>query len=164
MRAVVADAGPLHYLVLVEAIELLPQLYGKVLVPDVVCAELQNPGTPASVRTWLATKPAWLEVRPMPPVAPRPFPQLDPGERAVITLAQAVGAALVLMDDRAGIAAARAQGLEATGTLGVLELAAMSGLIDLPSAVARLKTTNFRYRPQLLDALLARDRQRRSES
>jgi len=100
----------------------------------------------------------------MPPVAPRPFPELDRGERAVIALAQAVGAALVLMDDRAGIAAARAQGLEATGTLGVLELAATSGLIDLPSAVARLKTTNFRYRPQLLDALLARDRQRRSES
>ena len=62
MRIVVADTGPLHYLVLIEAIELLPRLYGKVLVPEVVCAELAHPRTPAPVRTWLATNPIWLEV------------------------------------------------------------------------------------------------------
>jgi predicted nucleic acid-binding protein len=54
------------------------------------------------------------------------------------------------------VAAARSQGLEATGTLGVLERAAARGLIDLPMAVARLKATNFRYRPGLLDELMAR--------
>lgn len=98
----------------------------------------------------------------MPPVADLPFPKLDEGERAAIALAHAVGAALVLMDDRTGVAAARAQGLEVTGTLGVLELAAISGLIELPSALTRLKSTNFRYRPRLLEALLGRHRERRS--
>jgi hypothetical protein len=39
--------------------------------------------------------------------------------------------------------------------LGILDLAVQRGLIDLASAVARLKATNFRYRPEILDALLA---------
>jgi predicted nucleic acid-binding protein len=43
-----------------------------------------------------------------------------------------------------------------TGTLGVLDLAARRGLIDLAEAFARLKATSFHYRQGLLDALLAR--------
>ena len=160
MRLVIADTGPLHYLVLIDAIMLLPQLYGAVLVPEIVCEELRHPRTPAPVRAWLATNPAWLEPQPTSPLAALPFPNLGDGERAAIALAQAAHAALVLMDDREGIAMVRAQGLQATGTLGVLELAAMSGLIDLPPALARLKATNFRYRPELLEALLARHRER----
>lgn len=158
MRVVVADAGPLHYLVLIEAVEVLPVLFGRVLVPGIVCAELDRPRTPAAVRAWLARHPAWLDPRPTPSVATLPLPELGDGERAAIALAQAVGAALVLMDDRAGVAAARTHGVTATGTLGVLERAAARGLVDLPAALARLKGTNFRYRAALLDALLARHR------
>jgi predicted nucleic acid-binding protein len=157
VSVVVADTSPLHYLVLIEAIALLPQLFGKMLVPEIVCEELERPRTPAPVRAWLGTNPAWLERRATPPVATLPLPKLGDGERAAIALAVAVGAALVLIDDRAGVAAARVQGLQATGTLGVLELAAIGGLIDLPTALTRLKATNFRYQPRLLEALLARD-------
>lgn len=164
MRIVVADTGPLHYLVLIEAIELLPRLYGRVLVPEVVCTELAHLRTPAPVRTWLATNPVWLKSRVTPPVAALPFPWLGDGERAAIALAQSIGAALVLIDDRAGAVAARSQGLAATGTLGVLELGAMSGLVDMPSAVTRLKATNFRYRPELLEMLLTRHRDRGNRS
>jgi hypothetical protein len=39
----------------------------------------------------------------------------------------------------------------------VLFRAADRGLIDLPSAIVRLKATNFRVRPEILDKLL-RDR------
>jgi predicted nucleic acid-binding protein len=59
------------------------------------------------------------------------------------------------MDDRQGVAAASAVGLRVIGTIGVLDRAALRGLIDLPAVVARLRETNFRYRPELLDALLA---------
>jgi predicted nucleic acid-binding protein len=62
---------------------------------------------------------------------------------------------LLLIDDRAGDMAARARGLETTGTIGVLLRAAQSGFVDLPTAFTRLAATNFRYRPELLDALLA---------
>jgi predicted nucleic acid-binding protein len=59
------------------------------------------------------------------------------------------------MDDRLGVAAALAAGLQVIGTVGVLDRAARRGLIDLPASVARLRDTNFRCRPEILDALLA---------
>lgn len=156
MRLVIADAGPLHYLVLIAEIELLPQMFGKVLIPEIVRTELTRPRTPAAVREWLLSDPNWLEQRANPPDRVLPPSKLGKGERAAITLAKAVGAALILIDDRAGVATARAQDLEATGTLGVLALAAKRRLVDLPAVLARLKATNFRCRAELLETLLAR--------
>jgi predicted nucleic acid-binding protein len=72
-----------------------------------------------------------------------------------IALADAIDADLILMDDRDGVTFARAQGFAVTGTLGVLDLAAQRGLIDLVQAFTRLKATTFHYRQGLLDALLA---------
>jgi predicted nucleic acid-binding protein len=153
--AIVADTGPLRYLVLTDAIDILPRLFGRVLIPEIVSAELSRPSTPLPVREWLTAAPAWLERRANPPVLGMLPPQLGAGERAAIGLAQAIGDALLLIDDRAGIEAARALGVQATGTLGILTQAARSDMVDLPTAFERLKATNFRYRPALLDALLA---------
>jgi predicted nucleic acid-binding protein len=61
---VVADASPIHYLVLIEQIELLGALYREVLVPDTVARELQHPRTPARVVDWIACPPGWLRVEP----------------------------------------------------------------------------------------------------
>ena len=83
------------------------------------------------------------------------MPKLDAGEQAAIALAVQLKATLLLIDDRAGVRAALAQGLEVVGTLGILDRAARIGLVDLAACLTRLKATNFRYRPQLLDALLA---------
>ncbi len=58
------------------------------------------------------------------------------------------------MDDRKGVVVARSKGFAVIGTLGVLNLAARRGLIDLADSFARLKRTNFRYRQEILDALL----------
>jgi predicted nucleic acid-binding protein len=154
MRSVVADAGPPHYLVLIEAVEVLPRLFGRVLIPDIVAAELSQAATPPAVRAWMQSAPPWLEHHQMSP----PFDvstQRGAGERAAIELAQSVGAQLLLIDDRAGDLAARARGLETTGTVGVLLRAAQLDLVDLATAFTRLRSTNFRYRPELLDALLA---------
>jgi len=46
-------------------------------------------------------------------------------------------------------------------TRGILDRAARRELIDLAEALARLKATNFRYQPKLLDALLARHGKRK---
>lgn len=159
MRVVVADTGPLQYLVLIDAIEVLPRLFGAVLLPATVQVELSHPRTPAPVRTWLAAHPAWLEPRPTPPEASLPLPQLGRGERAAIALAQTAQADLILMDDRAGVAAARSLGFRVMGTLGVLDLAARHRLVDFAIAVTRLKATSFRYRQEMLDALLTQHRQ-----
>ena len=83
---------------------------------------------------------------------------LDAGERAAIALAMTMQPAPILIDDRAGVAAARTRGLEVIGTLGLLERAARFGLIDLRNALATLQATNFHARPVLYERLLARDR------
>jgi predicted nucleic acid-binding protein len=161
MRRVVADTGPLNYLVLTGDIELLPKLFGRILTPPAVRDELIDRDAPAEVRTWIAQAPDWLEVRPSPDIRRDDLvtSRLDRGERAAIALALTVNADLVLMDDQEGVGVARREGLVVTGTLGVLDLAARRGIIDLAEAFARLKATSFYYRQGLLDALLAQHRE-----
>jgi predicted nucleic acid-binding protein len=54
---VVADASPLHYLALIGQIDVLPILYGQVLIPPAVVVELSNPHTPPVVRQWAESLP-----------------------------------------------------------------------------------------------------------
>jgi predicted nucleic acid-binding protein len=152
----VADAGPLHYRVLVDAIGLLSRLFTAVLVPEIVRDEISHAGTPPLVRDWIADPPPWLQIVPTPSLETLPFPNLDIGERAALALAMSQQADVILMDDRRGVAAARAHGLVSIGTLGLLDQAAVRGLINFAAVAARLTTTNFRYPPELLDVLLAR--------
>jgi predicted nucleic acid-binding protein len=154
---VVADTGPLHYLVLIGHADVLPQLFGAVAVPTTVAGELRHPKAPDAVCAWGASPPSWLTVHD-DPTAPASLRRVDPGERAAIALAQALGAGLLLVDDRAGAAAGRAAGLRVTGTIGVLIEAAERGLLDLAAAFAALRTTNFRYPTDLLDDLLEEHR------
>lgn len=160
MRTAVADTSPLNYLVLISAINVLPHLFGAVIVPGAVKAELLHARTPAAVRRWAAASPPWLRVEHAPPPAGTGLDHLDAGERAVIALALSLHPDFVLIDERAGVAAARAQGLEVLGTLGLLDRAARAGLIDLSGAVAALRATNFHARQSLFDALLAHHQKR----
>jgi predicted nucleic acid-binding protein len=165
MRLVVADTGPLNYLVLIDAVDLLPRLFRHVLVPEAVCSELAHLDAPPAVRAFIAQRPDWLEMR-----ADRDARDtntilheddqliLDEGERAAIILAISIDADLILMDDRTGVAVARRHGLGVIGTLGVLDVAARRGFIDFTTAVQRLKRTNFRYPPEIIDSLLAQHR------
>ncbi|MCI0561516.1 MAG: hypothetical protein MN733_23760 [Nitrososphaera sp.] len=63
MSLVVADASPLNYLVQCEAIQVLPQLYGQVVIPQAVFDELSRPCALESVRQWLESRPSWTVVR-----------------------------------------------------------------------------------------------------
>jgi predicted nucleic acid-binding protein len=103
----------------------------------------------------MSSPPPWLSVvGPSADVTAMPA-ALDDGERATIALATAIQADLLLMDDRAGVAAARSLGFAVTGTLGILDRAARRGLLDLAAAFVALKATNFHSRQDLLDILLA---------
>jgi predicted nucleic acid-binding protein len=66
MRLVVADTGPINYLVLIGAIEVLPKLFEQILVPAAVCNELSHADAPPPVRAFISRMPAWLEIRPNP--------------------------------------------------------------------------------------------------
>lgn len=98
--------------------------------------------------------PYWLKVLPAEDVGDTGLGALDRGERSALGLALSLKADLILIDDRKGAAFALNRGFEVTGTLGVLDLAAERGLVNLADALDRLRRTNFRYRQELFDALL----------
>src|SRR5262249_25849815 len=154
---VVADASPLHYLVLIDQIAVLPPLYDQVMIPSVVCEELQRPRTPEVVRLWMAHPPPWLDIRPSQAEDDPGLWRLGVGERQAILLAQAIGGDVVLIDERHGRREARSRGLRTLGTLGILDAAATRGLLDLPAALTRLQATNFRVTREMVQVLLARD-------
>ncbi len=158
---VVADTGPIHYLVLIGEIELLPCLFGRVVIPMAVRAELDRPATPPAVRTWIGAPPPWFSVQSEASPIDATLPAgLDDGERAAIALVLANRAALLLMDDRAGVAAARAAGIRVTGTLGILDRAARGGLVNLSAAFAALRATSFHATTTLMEAILRDHRAR----
>lgn len=154
---VVSNTSPLNYLVLIELQQLLPAIFNRVLVPEAVLRELRSPAAPAQLGEWLDTKPDWLESRVAADI-PGELRELGPGERGAIVLAESVDDGLVLLDERKARGIARQRGLAVTGTLGVLDLAAARGLVDLADAFERLARTNFRGSPRLLRSLLPKKR------
>src|SRR5437660_5537548 len=116
MRVVVADATPLHYLILIDAVHVLPRIFEKIHIPIDVRDELRCEATPSAVRTWMQQPPQWLEILAAPAVASEDssLQGLDAGERAAIVLAESIRADLPLIDDRAGAILAQRRGLAVT--------------------------------------------------
>ncbi len=154
MRLVVADTGPINYLILIGHVDLLPALFEIVILPIAVATELKAKKAPPSVREWIASPPAWLDIRNDTPAFDPALERLDPGEKAAIALAGILQADLLLMDERDGVKVARKKGLRVTGTLGVLDIAAGRGLINFAEAAQRLDRTTFHRPEAVLQALL----------
>lgn len=155
---VIADSGPLRYLVVIEQIHLLPLLYGSIVIPSSVVNELTHTATPQLVRAWMDDLPEWVAVK--SPQNPMTISSsiLGTGEREAIALAQELSADVLLADDETARSEAERRGIPVQGTLGVLDLAAEHGfLADLPGAIQKLGSTNFRASKKLLDFFLERD-------
>jgi predicted nucleic acid-binding protein len=154
VQLVIADTSPVNYLIQIGHIGILPVLFERVIIPSVVRDELT--AARPLVRQWIAAPPPWLDVQATGDFhRDTSLEDLDAGEEDAIILAIQLHADLLLMDDREAVVAARRKGLTITGTLGVLALAARHGLLNLADAFDRIKRTNFRYRQDIMDALLA---------
>ena len=154
---VVADSGPLHYLILLGHADLLHRFYREVVVPDAVAAELSTASAPLVVREWMSRTPSWLSVVPVESDTVQAVTDdLDLGERAAIALAGTMHADLLLIDEAAGRAEAKRRNLRVTGTLGVLRAAAEGGLFDVPDLIVRLKATGFYADDALLTIVFGR--------
>lgn len=157
MTIVVSDTSPICYLLLIDQIDLLPQLYGQVTIPQTVCDELQANQSPAVVQNWLVRPPEWLTIITIT-VSPDPILEpLDPGEREAILLAEQLAADLVILDDKAARQIASARGLNMIGLLGILKDAARAGLIDLATTFELLRSAGFWVAPSLLQRLLTEE-------
>jgi len=149
---VVADSSPLIVLIQIGQIDILPAIFREVVIPPEVSGELSHSKRPQAVREFIASRPTWLVER--APVAIERIPNLHAGELAAISLARELNADLLLIDEVRGRNAAAERHIPFTGTIGVLELAADRGMVDLQDAFARVKKTDFWVSPELLDERL----------
>lgn len=149
---IVSDTSPINYLVQIGEIELLPRLFGKVLIPGAVVRELTHPRAPEIVKGFVANPPAWFKVHEID--APSNLDSgVHIGEAEAVALAKALGAA-VLMDDLKGKRYAASQGVTAFGTIVVLERAAMAGWLDFEETLDKLVATNFHLSSERLASIL----------
>jgi predicted nucleic acid-binding protein len=152
----VADTSPLCYLILIEEVDLLRKPFTQVVVPSAVITELLHEDAPEAVRGWAANLPSWLSVQENPIRKTAGLEKLQVGEQAAILLAESITAELILLDEKSARRIAAQRGMRITGTLGVLGEAAVRGMVDLPSAIDRLRRTNFRCSAALMKATLDR--------
>ena len=159
LSVVLADASPLIGLSLIDHLHLLPSLFGTVWVSPRVLEEVLtgkfDKGEP-EIRAALAA--GWLQVCQATP-ANVPLMGLDPGETQAIlqacTLLQQGQSPLLLMDERAGRAAAAELGLRCVGTAAVIAMAKQKGLIPSAAKVLeQLFQTDFRLSKTVIRAIL----------
>lgn len=121
---VVCDTSPICYLILIRQIDVLPQLFGQVLIPAAVRDELLAEGSFPEIRAWIVEPPDWLKIQDLS-TGPLALPvKLGPSEQEAISLAHELEANLIVLDDLDARQVALEYGLTVTGLLGVLYRAA----------------------------------------
>ncbi len=144
----------MNYLVQLEAVDLLPALFGRVLVPRAVIDELTHKNSRPVLRAWSVAPPAWLEVVDHIDSDPLLADLLGAGERDAISLASQMHADLVLIDEAAGRRVAMARNLAVAGTVAVLLRGSLRHSIDFAASLKRLRARGFRMTDKLeADAL-----------
>lgn len=147
MMSIVSNASPLINLARIGQLNLLSQLYGKLLIPEAVWHEvvIEGAGQPGADEVKTAS---WIEKRLVTNkqlvLALRQ--ELDAGEAEAIALALEIRAEMLLMDERLGRETARHLGLRYTGLIGVLVEAKHKEIIDAiePYLVALRTIAGFR--------------------
>jgi predicted nucleic acid-binding protein len=159
---VVADTSPLNYLIRSGYVWILPELFGKVVVPKAVLTEMQHPRAPSEVQAFSSSPPAWLECVEVGHVEDGLDPSLGDGEREAISLALQTHADALLIDDLAGRKEARSRKIAARGTLAILLQASLRGHIHFPTAFDQLQQLGFRASRALREELFEVYRQGQS--
>lgn len=149
---VVSDTSPLTYLHQIGRLSILKTLYGEIIIPPAVEAELRAAPQFHEDLDWTV-----LRV-----VAPNSterlnelLVELDRGESEAIVVALELRADLLLIDESSGREASRRMGIPITGLLGVLLEAKGQGLVA--SVTDDIKTlvdsTTFRIQPEVRDEI-----------
>jgi uncharacterized protein len=155
---VVSDTSPVRCLSHVGQLDVLPALFGEVLVPPAVVQELANPrGRFAPLDVGMMPQ---LRVR-RPADAGRVAQfaadaMLHPGESEALALAIEVGAAAVLIDEAVGRAAALRAGLTPIGVAGVLLRAKQNSLLPAVGPILDQIVSELRFfvAPELREYVL----------
>lgn len=154
---VVSDTSPIINLAMISRLDLLPALFGKVVIPQQVFEEItvQGHGMPGADDVRSAD---WVEVRTSLNISlvQALRLQVDSGEAEAIVLAMELKSDLLLIDERIGRQVAKSFELPIMGLLGVLKLAKERGLILTmkPILDQLIQQAGFRIAPELYQAVL----------
>jgi len=155
---VISDTAPLNYLILIGCIDVIPCLFGKLLVPPSVISEMRHPKTPAAVSAWAESLPTWAEIK----AAQNDLGlRIGRGENEAISLALELTDAALLVDDRKARNEAELRGIFTVGTIAILDHADEAGLLDFEQAISRLLATNFHVEETLLEPVRSKVRARK---
>lgn len=154
---VVSNTSPIINLAVVGQLDLLHQLYGKVIVPRavhdefVIVAKEQPIAIDIESFDWIETR----KVTNQTAVASLQL-ELDEGEAEAIALALELNADLLLLDERKGRLVAARLGLKFIGLLGVLIEAKHKGLVVSikPILDDLIKKAGFWISPELYEHVL----------
>ena len=148
MKTLIADSACLIGLSRIGRLDVLHQLFGKIIIPEAVFHEvvILGKGRPGSDEVRNAK---WIETRSVEnQLAVRIFRlHLGAGESEAMALAFECGADFVILDDKkAREIAANVSLTVIIGTVALLNKASEKGIIgDLQSALEDLRTAGFRF-------------------
>lgn len=151
---VVSDSSPIINLAAISHLDLLPQLFGQVIIPPAVFHEIvvSGAGLPGAKEVQSAD---WIQVQPCADLKLLEIiaatKDIHLGEAEAICLAIELRADAVLLDEAIGRNLARAHHLSFIGILGILLKAKHKGLIkEVKSLMIRLQSEAGFYIHQIL--------------
>jgi len=133
--AAVSNSSPLIYLAALGDLELLPQLFGRIAIPEAVHREVVVAGSGQSGAEAVArAQHDWLTVESIKDRRRAETlmnsPGLDVGEAEAIILAQELSHSTIILDDQSAVTLARSFGLSVVRTAALYVAAKKEGLIQ----------------------------------
>ncbi|MBO9612193.1 MAG: DUF3368 domain-containing protein [Dyadobacter sp.] len=151
---VVSDTSVISGLVQSGHLDVLQNLYERIIIPNQVYLELQDLNVAFQQKLALD----WIEIREVSSTSllNELTELLDPGEAEAIVLATELRADLVLIDERKGRAIATQMGLSVIGTLGALVEAKEKNYINSVKPVIDILVNQcgFWIKPSLVERVL----------
>jgi hypothetical protein len=146
---VIVNTSPLQYLHQVGQLDLFPKLFGRIIIPEAVVAELAA-GRRLGVSLPEPEALEWVDLRsPASPVGGLLSWDLGAGESAVLTLALENPGSWVVLDDKLARQATLHLNLPLLGTAGILLRAKHAGHLDMVGPVLnQLAALRFRLTPE----------------
>ena len=144
--SIVVNSTPLISLAIIRQLDLLPMIFGEVIVPRAVYDEIIVNGRGKAGYQQLANI-GWFHIADAENIELKRsiMVQLDEGEAEVITIAKEKNIPLVCIDEFAGRQFANLLGLYVIGTLGILLVAKQRGLVPAIRPLCDILINNERY-------------------
>ncbi|WP_029523323.1 DUF3368 domain-containing protein [Persephonella sp. KM09-Lau-8] len=154
MKKIISNASPLIALSNIGQLELLKELFQKIIIPKAVYQEVVQEGKnrPGAVEVKKAVN-KWIEVKEVKnsDEVKTLRALLDYGEAEVIVLAQEIKTDLLILDNREPRLFAKHLGFQLIGTIGVLILAYEKGFLKNPiEKIFELREKGFYISDRLL--------------